>query len=733
MDVQRQPLADANGVLQSRLPKPSGLKPPSQLRPPSSLKPPSVSAKRMRSPDLEMDQKCQKLDDSTSSNTSVESARSSTGSTKGSSAKPGIVTRKPPAKTGLVNTRVGSTATRGIVKPSIRPAATKPAVTAAKRAPLSRATSTGSLNKKPAPSATKAPATKPTTAAPAGGKKRQPWDLKGRLQDMENILSDNQANNAELRNVLENNNARIAMLESINQQLQGTVQQKELQTKEVSQEVEELQRKLRLNQEEIETSTRKLNREIEDLKFSKSTLERQRETLEGELSAGKQEISGLKSTVAQLTSAQAGLNAELTATKLCLEQAVQAGKLKDEEIASLKKVVAGQQEIIANCNAEMRAHETERRKLHNTIQELKGNIRVFCRVRPLLVDETLGTDGVIPHINFPDTKEQKMLEIEKVGDAALNESTVSARRGGNNCQGKFDFSFDRVFAPDSTQAQVFEEISQLVQSVLDGYNVCIFAYGQTGSGKTHTMEGGSDNAAENRGMIPRAVAQIFQTGRELEEKGWKYTFEASFLEIYNETIRDLLGNGKDDQKYDIKMTGSNSNDVMVTNLTLVPVSSENQVHSLLEKASHNRAVAETKCNERSSRSHSVFRLKLTGSNELTGEGCQGTLNLIDLAGSERLKESGSEGQRLKETQAINKSLSNLGNVIMALANKESHIPYRNSKLTYLLQNSLGGNSKTLMFVNISPKEENIQETLCSLRFATKVNQCSIGTATKKVK
>ncbi|CAG2234312.1 KIFC1 [Mytilus edulis] len=175
----------------------------------------------------------------------------------------------------------------------------------------------------------------------------------------------------------------------------------------------------------------------------------------------------------------------------------------------------------------------------------------------------------------------------------------------------------------------------------------------------------------------------------------------------------------------------NSNEVFVTNLTIVPVTKEEMVYQLLQKASKNRSVGETKCKERSSRSHSVFTLKLTGENSITGETSQGTLNLVDLAGSERLKESGSEGQRMKETLAINKSLSNLGNVIMAIGNKDNHIPYRNSKLTYLLQNSLGGNSKTLMFVNVSPKEECFQETLNSLRFATKVNQCNIGTAQQK--
>ena len=167
-------------------------------------------------------------------------------------------------------------------------------------------------------------------------------------------------------------------------------------------------------------------------------------------------------------------------------------------------------------------------------------------------------------------------------------------------------------------------------------------------------------------------------------------------------------------------------------LTIHDVTHEGQVHELLAQASKNRAVGATQANERSSRSHSVFTLRLEGTNAATGESNVSNLNLIDLAGSERLSSSGATGDRLKETQNINKSLSNLGNVIMSMANKDAHVPFRNSKLTYLLQNSLGGNSKTLMFVNIQQGEESFNETLCSLRFATKVNGCVIGTARKSV-
>lgn len=310
--------------------------------------------------------------------------------------------------------------------------------------------------------------------------------------------------------------------------------------------------------------------------------------------------------------------------------------------------------------------ESLRRILFNQVQELKGNIRVMCRVRPVFSNNA--DEGPVAKLTYPDLdKESKELEIQgKEEKSSLG--TITRKN--------HSFSFDRVFGPESQNQEVFEEISQLVQSALDGYNVCIFCYGQTGSGKTHTMSSAD-------GMIPRATHQIYETATNLKDKGWTYTMEGSFVEVYNEEIHDLLGNSKDfdKKKHEIRHDEQRKQ-TTITGLKTVPLDSANTVESILKQAANNRSVAATKSNERSSRSHSVFILKLVGRNSTTNETSEGTLNLVDLAGSERLKQSGAEGDRMKETQNINKSLSCLGDVIGALGQgKEGgHIPYRNSKV-----------------------------------------------------
>ena len=245
--------------------------------------------------------------------------------------------------------------------------------------------------------------------------------------------------------------------------------------------------------------------------------------------------------------------------------------------------------------------------------------------------------------------------------------------------------------------------------------------------------GSASRASSGTGMIPRAIMQVFANTQLLSEAGWNFTMRCEYVEIYNEQIRDLLGDAGDssNKKHEIKHDSVRCT-TSITDVRSVVVESVDAVFGLLRRANSNRSVAATNCNERSSRSHSVFRLSIHGTNAGTLETLESTLNLIDLAGSERLSQSQSSGDRLKETRAINKSLSSLGDVVFALSMKDSHIPYRNSKLTYLLQHSLGGSSKVLMFVNVSPAASTAQETLCSLRFATKVNSCEIGTAKRGV-
>lgn len=201
---------------------------------------------------------------------------------------------------------------------------------------------------------------------------------------------------------------------------------------------------------------------------------------------------------------------------------------------------------------------------------------------------------------------------------------------------------------------------------------------------------------------------------------------------YNETIIDLLGSGEQEKKHNI--THDKNGTTTVSDVIFVPLHEPSNVHNLLKKANKKRTTASTRVHEQSSRSSSVFSLKLQGKNEVTGEELKSVLNLVDLAGSERLDSTGTLNDpiRLKETQSINKSLSSLSDVISALGSSNSgsvsHIPYRNSKLTYLLQNSLNSNSKALMFLNLSPMQDHLQESLCSLRFALKVHSTHIGQA-----
>ncbi|KAL9345845.1 hypothetical protein Peur_060698 [Populus x canadensis] len=350
----------------------------------------------------------------------------------------------------------------------------------------------------------------------------------------------------------------------------------------------------------------------------------------------------------------------------------------------------------------------ERKELYNKVLELKGNIRVFCRCRPLKSEEVAA--GALMTIDFESAKD--------------GELTVMS-----NGLPKKTFKFDAVFGPQANQADVFEDTAPFASSVLDGYNVCIFAYGQTGTGKTFTMEG----TEEDRGVNFRTLEQVFHMIKE-REKLFRYDVSVSVLEVYNEQIKDLLVSdsqpGVAAKRLEIRQAGDGLHHV--PGLVEAKVHNMSEVWQVLRTGSNARAVGSTNANEHSSRSHCIHCVMVKGENLLNGECTKSKLWLVDLAGSERIAKTEVQGERLKETQNINKSLSALGDVISALATKSPHIPFRNSKLTHLLQDSLGGDSKTLMFLQISPNENDLGETLCSLNFASRVRGIELGPAKRQL-
>ena len=279
------------------------------------------------------------------------------------------------------------------------------------------------------------------------------------------------------------------------------------------------------------------------------------------------------------------------------------------------------------------------------------------------------------------------------------------------------FAYDSVFDESFTQQQLYDESAYpLVQSTLQGYNTTIFAYGQTGCGKTYTMLG-VPNDPNLRGLIPNSFSHIFGSISESNQEKM-FLVRCSYIEIYNEEIRDLLNY---DGKTKLELKEGKDRGIVVKNLSMHIVKSINDIGAAMENGNDHRITKQTNMNEKSSRSHAIFTIYIETSEQQGNRMLikAGKLNLVDLAGSERQKKTGAEGDRLKEAIKINLSLSALGNVINALVEASSHVPYRDSKLTLLLQDSLGGNTKTLMIAVVSPADYNYDESLSTLRYASR--------------
>ncbi|XP_021619928.1 kinesin-like protein KIN-14L isoform X1 [Manihot esculenta] len=345
----------------------------------------------------------------------------------------------------------------------------------------------------------------------------------------------------------------------------------------------------------------------------------------------------------------------------------------------------------------------ENRNLYNLVQDLKGNIRVYCRIRPAIAGEKSNA------IDF----------IGKDGSLVILDPLKPKK------DGRKMFQFNRVFGPTATQDEVYNDIQPLIRSVMDGYNVCIFAYGQTGSGKTYTMSGPSGGSTKDMGINYLALSNLFQMSRERKEI-ISYDIQVQMVEIYNEQVRDLLAEDSSTTKLEIRSC-SGDNGLSLPDAKMYSVTSTTDVLNLMKLGETNRVVSSTAINNRSSRSHGILTVHVHGK-DTSGSTLRSCLHLVDLAGSERVDKSEVTGDRLKEAQYINKSLSCLGDVITALAQKNSHVPYRNSKLTLLLQDSLGGHAKTLMFAHVSPEGDSFGETISTLKFAQRVSTVELGAA-----
>ncbi|RLV93386.1 Kinesin heavy chain [Spathaspora sp. JA1] len=322
-------------------------------------------------------------------------------------------------------------------------------------------------------------------------------------------------------------------------------------------------------------------------------------------------------------------------------------------------------------------------------------IKVICRFRPENEWELKKGKSIV---EFPDT--------ETV--------TVHGREFTNN------FTFDRVFEPHASQLDVYQfSISDIVDDLLNGYNGTVLAYGQTGSGKSHTIMGPTLDYSE-KGIVPRISEEIFARINN-GSADMEYTVAVSFMEIYMEQIKDLIDiSHNDNPDYKFEIHEDKTNGIYVTGLYQPFVTSEEDIIRILSEGLKYRSTSSTNMNLESSRSHTIFELKLVQKHIETEVTKRSRLFLVDLAGSEKVAKTGSQGQTLQEAKKINSSLSTLGNVINALTDgKSKHVPYRDSKLTRILQESLGGNSRTSLIINCSPSSFNELETISTLRFGTR--------------
>ncbi|XP_056151132.1 kinesin-like protein KIF25 [Lampris incognitus] len=498
------------------------------------------------------------------------------------------------------------------------------------------------------------------------------------------------------------------------------------------------------------------------------------------------EVQTLNQDLKEVFAIYTGFSTELEdQSKLLLKKVDEVGfALKDQHGDNMQSLRAGMEALERSLEEEKercRVERQRRRELHNTLVELRGNIRVHCRVRPVLpLDQIQSSTSATGSVSSEEV-------VHAVSDDTM---LVNSTKTGIPFLNKM-FEFERVHGPKDSQDEVFEEVKPLLTSLLDGYNVCIMAYGQTGSGKTHTMMGSQqaeESSGAQRGIIPKAAAELFRLISEKPSES--HTVEVSVVEVYNNEVFDLLARDEEGnaegQRRDVITTSSGTS--QVTHLVYEPVSSSSEVMQVINSVLKLRAHCPTLVHTDSSRSHLIVTLTISSkspnpldlarrlqsakkdmqrspqnqwwsprcrranatarrtSDELFASSASSPglsplhspclsprhsisqtpfktkLQLVDLAGSECVGMSGVTGPALWESSCINRSLSALSDVLGALAEQRPHVPYRNSKLTHLLQDAIGGDAKLLVMLCVSPTQRFITESLQTLGFGSRARQ-----------
>eukprot|EP00944_MAST-04C_sp_MAST-4C-sp1_P000952 g952.t1 len=494
-------------------------------------------------------------------------------------------------------------------------------------------------------------------------------------EECKSVVSGLHTKSEELHEATKTVNASVTVLESKDDELStlrtkyAELMQKYESVSETSVNNTELQ-ELRCALKSSETTVDNLVVELSETKMRESSLSGQVNTLSEKLESAEKDIKTSKARLEDQTFEHDKFKIAFTAKTAKVRAGILAVKTKCTNVSKAYKTLAGSVgEELSSLRAEMNAmakvfvqrcktadlekkelvenYEREidsRRKVFNELQRLRGNIRVLCRVRPIDANAEVNT------IHFTANDNTKL---------GIKSNSKGARQ-------KY-FDYDRVFQPHESQSSVYKEVSPMVQSSMDGFHSCIFAYGQTGSGKTYTMQG----PANDPGVYKRSLEELFRI-KEQRKETHDYTLSVSMVEIYNETIRDLLvpkGKAEELNLLEIRKTKDGRNHL--PNANTIKVECEDDIAKTITLGEHNRSVGATKANEHSSRSHCLLMISIVGEEIESGAKMNGKLVLVDLAGSERVGKTAASGDRLREAKNINKSLSALGNVINALSNKQN--------------------------------------------------------------